>query len=764
MERTRKQKGRGFFKNVLNLFSGRKTVRKKAMRSQRLSNENKEKKKGLEKKWIKSKKNKENLSRLKAKVAPKEEEYQRRLEEGLGKRWAVQKFFNRFYKPQEMPTPKETQIEGLLDIVGNTRKPFNKEKAKVPNRNLNDPPEQISQHVREVNGREIQLAGQATVMYLNAPILFSIWSQGTPTPENVPESLEEIPDAEYDRFANALREATETIDDNNEVVRRIFHMPGGLEELEQWRVEHEEGPGWPNTFVVVDIEYFFGDGSSIETRRVKVRGSASAERMLADFRKTKKMLLESVEADLTTCPSPTDTNNIPARQNASGRMVAPIFIPLTTLKSNGCIQVFKSKEFFEATRDSQALPKSWIILDPAYLTFTQSIPIVAKYFKSARFIQEAFDNWAVEGIDPALFELFQLKYPELAIKCSTYILNTKDFPYKQQKLKPFENFLVVDKEDFQEEIALTIKNPFKESSKFFRILTRAYGMSPYIAFVMKKIARPFYMDLFNTEGVRDTMRIYDGLTRSEQITVDYLQFLRFQDKLLSSEYNFKEARDTYKEFLGQGTLTSGLIRKLIDLYTLHMAKNRDQLEFYQYLVTRPYEKELPVIQISTQEIQTILMKFKRPAPIRRPPNEVEVVENAPLLRVSPPGPLRLRRTVAPVNSSRRSVAPLRSRGEFNAAVENRNQTRRNTTRRVAELNAFLNENRAAFEEVQRRYGGLEGLQPKIDFLTRKLRYLRGNRSRLARNELVVLNQYALAKRFVMAEEDRSRRVATLESL
>lgn len=462
------EKGGGLFTKVLNFFSGRKTARRKAMKPVSLTEAEKIKKKQLETKWFKTKKNKANLTQLKAKIGvPKQEVYESMKQEALENRPRRQRFFNRFYKPQSQPTPTQLEtmpIEGLGPVFQNTRFNFNRKKAKIPNSELNEPPLKQGTAFREINGRRVELAGQATMTYVNAPLLYAMWKQEAPKAR-----LEDISDEDYAKFV----EAVNTIDPDapDEGVRRVFHLPGGLEELEQWRTEHEEGlPGQVNT---MDFEYYFGDGTSIEKRLVKIAGSASALRLLSEMKKSKEILLDRAESDLTTCPTPYDEGDQEPQRNQSGRVIPPRYAPLTSLKSNGCILLANAEDYLKTMIDMDNYSKNWILLKPTYMHFARTIPISAKYLKSARFIQKAFDNWGILGIDPALFELFQLKYPELAIKISTYILSTKDFAYQEKKLKPLENFLVVDKSVFPQEIGLTTLNPFHSSSKFHDILEKA---------------------------------------------------------------------------------------------------------------------------------------------------------------------------------------------------------------------------------------------------------------------------------------------------
>lgn len=765
--KTRKQKGKGIFQNVLNLFSGRKTARRKAMRSAQLSNANKERKTKLKKKWFKTKKNKQELSRLTAKLStPNQRVYESEKQAALQNRKRVQKFFNRFYKKQTIPTPtplEEMPTEGLVNYPKQERKPFNRKEAKQPNATFPEPPVVRTVQVREVNGEIIELAGQATVNYINAPILYALWKREAPKAR-----LEDIPDADFDTFVQAIREKDMNLD---AIARDVFHLPGE-DALAELRLALEEGAGWPDRFAVVNFAYRFDDGTRIEKRLVKIPASVTPARFMGDIvNKGKKGILNAVEIDLITCP---DATSMEMRK------------PLTTLKSNDCLFITSSKEYLNMIADATptSAESNWISLQKKYLKVAQGIPIVAKYLKSARFIQEAFDNWGIEAIDPALFELFQIKYPELAIKMSTYFLSTKDFAYQARKLTAFENFLVIDKSIYSEEIGLTTLNPFESTSRFYAILEEAeekdklYGMSPYMAFIMKKIALPFWKRAFLSPGATENLRIYEMLTRPEQITIDFLQYLHFKSELIESTYNFRVARSTYVQPIGEGSLTEGMIQKLVGLYMSEYAINKRQLQFYQSIVVRLYEKEEVVDKSSRHHIEELLLKFKRPSAIRIPPNNNNNNNYSSLetINLSSPRPVPVPRFSEPVREERVATVPAqmnrrrrvalmsRAPGAFEQAstAENTNQTRRIALQRLRELNTWIAEKEPIYKEALRRYGNETRLKPKYNFVTRKLKYMKGNQSRLNSGNRNVIESYGILKLMEKAQAERAAFLSKLQ--
>lgn len=777
--KTRKQKGTGIFKKVLNFFSGRKTARRKAMKEANLSNQNEARKKTLEKKWFKTKKNKEELSTYKAKFStPKEHVYEAKKNEALEARSRFQKFFNRFYKPQTVPTARQQQkmtIEGLLGFPGNTRKPLNYSKMKIPDTAIPFAPYKPSNSSRMINGERVELAGQATVVYINAPLLYSLWARQPPKP-----SLELIDDADFEKFVATLKRYD---DDLDLLAKRVFHMPGGLAELERWRLEHEEGAGFSDPtnprYQVVDFEYMFPDGERIERTLVKVPASVTAGRLISDIEKGKQKLLQAAEIDLTTCPATIDEGDIPQyRDERTGRMMPAVYSPLTTLESNGCIHLLNSMDQFELQKENESLYKNWIVIDSKYLAM-KAIPVLAKYFEHLRVVQEAFDNWGIQGLDSAFFELLQYKYPALSIKISTYLLSTKDFAYQQRKLKPFENFIVLDKTLFPEEIALTAINPFTNKSKYMPLMDTAiqrnmlYGMSPYIAFFMKHNAVSVWKRLFPSASSLENLRIYEGLGVHEQITVDYLQYLRFKEKLVDSSYDFQIARDSYQDFLGEGSLTEGLLKELVDLYMDDYRKHSDELEQLQKFVYRPYINPNFYTDSTHTFIQSVLIKFKRPTAIRLPPTNNNNNNNnySPAVSVFPT-PKEERKSFGPV-MTRRTFAPtkppnLRTMGAFERAQYEKsmpkNERIKNLEAKVLDNTRILKQYEKQYSNLRQKYGNFEALKPKLNFLTRKLKYVQGTKKQVNKQNQQFLENYMRMKEYRQVNQRKQNRLKELASL
>lgn len=790
--KTRKQKGTGIFKNVLNFFSGRKTARRKAMNKTSLSNENQARKKKLEKKWFKTKKNKEELKLLKAKIGklPSNEykEYMKQLkrqantsEEGrarlakelkrtepgyalavetaLEDRPRIQKMLNRFYtnKPVIQASLVDSPVEGVLTVAENTRFPLSKEGLKVPNSEVPTPPPK-PQNEKTINGLTLPTASQKDIEYMITPLIFAEWRQrrNLRTGELlVPTSVEAIPDAEFERFLKALEEVEEL---PLEEQTKVLFQGRTVDEMDKFVNEAEQGAISGRTKIFLSRNKN-PNGTTFYTRKFGDRGSGGIGRLLGNLRQGKKTILRQKEQDISRCVKDSGKD---------GR-----YTPLTTLKSNQCIFVGKGLENFTELQISQApdmLKNNWILLAPQYFPIRDPfLLVVAKFFQTESYIQEAFENWGIEGIDIAFLELFQAKYPELAIQISTFLVNTEDFVYQKKKLKPFENFLLVDKGLFKEEIGLTTLYPFAEPSKYASMLQRAiqnnklYGMTPYMAYIMKKKSLDLWNQGFEAEG-HPNSTIYQTLSSTEKIVVDYLQYIRFMDKLEDSNYNFEEAHSTYKDFLGEGTPWSGTIKELVDLYKEDIGTHKKEIAFYQELVKRQLKaQENASILQTPDEISLVLSKFK---PLTSNRNSAPSNENTLSQRTSSfQREEEPRRSFAPVRTVRRTFAPTQPLGAFNQAVLDRkrtpNQIRQDTQRKIQELDRLLANLRERYEALLAKYESVNALRRKFNFIQRKLKYTQGATRKVDPKNQAVVDEYMLMKTYLAKQEERQRLMNSL---
>jgi hypothetical protein len=186
-----------------------------------------------------------------------------------------------------------------------------------------------------------------------------------------------------------------------------------------------------------------------------------------------------------------------------------------------------------------------------------------------------------------------------------------------------ENFLIVDTSiDFgtntQDIMELTVKNPFAADSKYVKPLRKAierkklYGVTPYIAYFMKKTMPNLWKEAFEMSQVNYST--YETLNAHEKIAIDYLQHLRFMDVLLDTGYNFVEARNSYEDSLGDGSPTEGIMNEVIELYKEDVPKHAKEISFFQSLVTRQLaEDENHAIITSPADITALLLKFTGPA-------------------------------------------------------------------------------------------------------------------------------------------------------
>ena len=589
------------------------------MRARTLSKEEKRRKRTLKKIVVKTPEQKKELSVLEAKVAPPEPEYERELEG----RSQFQKFFNRFYKKKDKAnvSPKELlriPVEGISEVYANSRKPFNKQQARIPNNTLPNSPDLEPREFRMIDGVKIPLATQIIVEYMNIPLLYARWKGEPPK-----EKLEDIPDEDFQEFVDLIKEKLDADVDYDTIAREVFHFEGGLEEANHWVKDHEEGLDYASgVYKVADYNQQQPDGTFKVIQIVMQYGAGNLNRYIARITNGKDTILLVKENNDHLCPDDAPDNSRDA------------YNPLTTLKSDGCFVILNSKYFdrigSEFGPDGGRIPeggpkyynptmvrKNWIILNPDYFPIKGAplLPLMAKYFGIATYIQDALNDWAIEGIDAYFLELFQMKYPQYAIKFTTYILNTKDFSYQKQKLKEFENFLLLDKSIFPEVVGFTARNPFKDSSKMFPYIEQAarseklYGMSPYMSYAMKKFASLFWKRAFPSEAAKRNFAVYETLTDLEKITVDYLQYLNFEEKLLDSGYNFEESREAYNEDLGSGNIHEGVIEDTLSNYMTNFQEHKRQLLFYQEIVTKTYKGEVFEPKTSRDDIVELLMKF-----------------------------------------------------------------------------------------------------------------------------------------------------------
>jgi hypothetical protein len=774
------RKGGGLLKKTLNFF----TRRKKPLRSPVLSNEEIRQKNTLKKQKEKTEKNKKNLTRLTAKLAPPEAKYQEELEA----RSRFQKFFNRFYKQadQEVLTPKELlriPVEGIVEVYKNSRKPFNKQRARIPNKNLRDPNIFDLDESKTVNGRKIPLASQIIVEYLTIPKLYAMWKQEPPKP-----SLEDIPEEEFQEFSDLIRQKLDADEDFDAIARDVFHVEGGEAAMKQWIQENEEGFGYEQgDYKVANYNAPLLNGSRHTIQVIMTPGAIQFGRYLSRITSGKKKILKVREAGDHTCQGPAPENS------------GDSYVPLTSLKSNGCFTLFNGNMFevigMNMTPNGNNVPeggpkyytpamltKNWIILKKDYFPIKNAplLPLMAKYFPTATYIQEALDNWGIEGIDAFFLELLQMKYPQYAIKFTTYMFNTGDFSYQRQKLRSFENYLLLDKTIFPDVVGFTALNPFEETSKMYTYIEEAvtseklYGMSPYMAYAMKKLNLPFWKKAFRSEAAKRNLEVYEGLSEQEKITVDYLQHLNFEEHLKDSGYDFAQARDTYNRELGSGTTREGVIEETLSNYLEEgFDKHKKQLLFYQSIVTKTYAGERVEPKVMRNDILHLLTKFVArdssglgagaPPPFNGPrlnltalggPAEFEEPKPA-VVAVNEPKPRQI--TWGNENENA-NLPPLRriNLSQRNGFGANRNAMLNKTRKRKAELETYLEKATRVYNSFAPR---LQELEARSRFLTAKKRY-----NRLSNAELKNLRNYQTIQEYSMAKQIAERELKHLNSI
>jgi hypothetical protein len=298
-------------------------------------------------------------------------------------------------------------------------------------------------------------------------------------------------------------------------------------------------------------------------------------------------------------------------------------------------------------------------------------------------------------------------------------------------------------------------------------------MSPYIAFFMKHNAVSVWKRLFPSASSLENLRIYEGLGVHEQITVDYLQYLRFKEKLVDSSYDFQIARDSYQDFLGEGSLTEGLLKELVDLYMDDYRKHSDELEQLQKFVYRPYINPNFYTDSTHTFIQSVLIKFKRPTAIRLPPTNNNNNNNNYSPAVSAfPTPKEERRSFGPV-MTRRTFAPtkppnLRTMGAFERVQYEKsmpkNERIKNLEAKVLDNTRILKQSEKQYSNLRQKYGNFEALKPKLNFLTRKLKYVQGTKKQVNKQNQQFLENYIRMKEYRQVNQRKQNRLKELASL
>ncbi len=777
--RTLKEKGGGLFKNLLNLVSGRKTARRKAMGAVKLTNAEKEKKKNLEAKWFKTRKQKNELKRLSAKLGLTidEEEikalqrnvrrfsnqearknlenllyqaepvYTKAKEAALEERSQFQKFFNRFYKQQEVPkaqTKYTTPIEGIVQVTDDLRKPLFKKNLQISNNSIPNPPDTWEKKERIVNGKRVMLLREPLHMGLDrifAYLYKRAFNKDTLIANKVTQE-------EYNELRNRILEVRGPAENEDQeddetiyrIAREVFHanVYNKYDLLDFNREIHNEevGPG-PEKKIIVGP-----DGQSY----ISETYTKGLERLLPFFYRDYKQIQYQLEYDSYQCSTVNRNVNNEGNLNLQ---------PLTTLKSNSCISLVKNTKTIYDFGNTNYFQSNWLVLEPKYYPVMSPFEMVvkdlsAKYFKQATFIQDALDDWGFEGMDSALFELFQAKYPEIAIKLSTYLVQAStDFAYQSKKLKFTENMIILDKKFLDKEIDLTLLYPFSEKSVFSKPLKTAiqekkvYGMTPYMAYITKKKSMNVWEAGFDSSHTE----VYTTLNAYEKITFDYLQYLRFMDVLGDSNFDFKKAHSTYQDYVGKGTpwTEDSLVKELLDLYKEDVGQHKKELLFFQSLVERQFSPFEPKTLLQDpDDIAQLLAKFYKPVSL---PN---VVVNTPAAMITPPS-INTRRNR--MRTAKVGFAPTRV-GAFEQARQPNsvNKTRKNAIRRLQEINTALPKAQGIYNSALQRLGGLgESSEKRYKFLITKLKQ-KNKRGALTATEDQFLKNYVVLRNFPSMKE------------
>jgi hypothetical protein len=805
-----KGKGGGLLNRIVNFFSGRKKIRERHMRSVKLSNAEKEEKQRVQKKWFKSKSEKNKLRRFTAKLMPTNEESYSAYQADLAGRSKFQKYFNKYYKENnDFAKAKYVPIAlGIYQHPRNIRKPFNRSAAKQPNNAITIPPidktllsrgfvMKDGKKMMGPDGQPLLLIKetQHEAIMRTMPVLFDIWLRKKHRRQSSVVFFEDIPEDEWNEMSRDAQNL-----ENQPLEQQAQQLFGkSLKFINDLIQIEEEGhisgdKNGPKNTKVVQARIVLDDGSyaknpdgSYKTEpKIGVGGGISLGRYLPPMRLSKLGLLKSSQLnDRDRCGAPIEEDKPASRRDRIQ------FKPLVSLKSNGCLAVINTvKNFYryaiETGEASDLFYKNWIILakdfmEPVY-PFTT---IFAKRFLHNLVIQDAIENWGIIGMDPLFYELLRVKYPEILMKNSSYIVSTKEFPYKKEKiLKDHDNFLLLDSEFYSGEMEITVANPFREEedNHLNEIFTSAakkgawLGMTPYMAFTCQKL-NPTLWKQFVTEGQRNNSidnnsNIYATLNAKEKIVVDYLQFMRYMNILEDDPepYNFRKAKLSYKDPLGE----PGIVSTILQIFNEDGAKHRRELNFYQRLVENQLrEGENPSNLESQADIEQLLRKFKLNLRIRIPPvgninfgNQNRrpartVRRSFPAQRSAaasvPLSLLRTARRSGPVSVS----APA---SEVNQALRSadmaRQQSREEILRKIQTIDAAYRKAQAVYNNVTRRRGTRSG---NIRYLSRRAALI--NQAELVKpmtqNERQIISNLSVLRRFPTLQARAVQEIAQL---
>ena len=365
-----------------------------------------------------------------------------------------------------------------------------------------------------------------------------------------------------DEFRESEREKEKQKD--NAIAQALFYASKDTMQQVLNRLEYA-GPTPQERYIVDTVERSV-DGEYRDIQKIAVKGAGDWDRYIGFLKGGLDYIKLTYEHDSQRCWKAIPFRIQGPSEVKENRKPRAVFRPLTTLKSNDCITFFRGIEAFLLLSlmaiDSEDYKSNWIVLKEDYYPLKKGVEgggggpldiIVAKAFPHASYIQKALDDWAIDAIDPALYSLFDIKYPFYSMKISTYMTTPErflrlkatvererhDYPVGSGNFD-FVNFMILDKRVLEEKTTfLAHINPFEGSTKLNELTTKAiqtqaiYAVSPYIAYFMKRKYLNVFYNTFKTPNVskvRDPLtqilRIYTNLpTAQEKITFDYLHYL-----------------------------------------------------------------------------------------------------------------------------------------------------------------------------------------------------------------------------------------------
>lgn len=585
------EKGGGLFqdlrKKLLNTFSGRK----RRMRTIKLSNEKKQEKKTLKRKWRKTDNEKQEQKILSSKIATRNKNYKK----DLNKRWAIQKYFNKYYNKD---------IDVILPI---TFYPFrrnnDRRNVEINQRNLEDIQERLKTNKLKKVIVDIRLKKRLTRLQ-EIEALPPEYRLETRLPEETAEIGKRRPFAYfYDRLPNKYRISPIDIDKDREE---------GIERDTEGRVNTDKEGYWDYVKYATDdqlnevftaVRRYLHENFPQYYHEKKTYPDEIPRLARELFGKELGQVnddIQKAERVDSIVPGPPGAEYnlyiangfggyldryLASIRNSSSRKInwhgnADKYYSLATAGISR--PILKSFELpfsiclladFNHKQRAEEFPPGcshYIVTHPKYVhigldaakNIVGPIQIDARYFLKASFIQDAFKEQAIDTMDEDLFNLI-VKFDRKLLESSKVTLGDVSYLKSLKYAEYFTEHFMIFKEDFlPNELIYSYRNPLLLPEVMTAMLQpRKFLLSdPYTTYCNKKKDPKLWSEAFGIQyagGQKPfdlSFLMYDYLNEIEKFFVDFYQFAFVLESLEVANNNsgltdrkLFEASERYKE-------------------------------------------------------------------------------------------------------------------------------------------------------------------------------------------------------------------------